>query len=475
MRSRGRRVLRRAGSALVLALGLLGVGAATITGVVAQEVSWLETRDPGIVVLYGAGDDAVRDSARAAVQPVYEALSGAFETELPEPLTLRIHPTTASYMQSNPLLVATDGLLAGTRRGRREIEIVAPPVGAGRAKYLDHQLRREVARLLVTEASDDRLPDGLLDGASRFLERPSEANAGEVARLRDAFSREGLYRWTEIASPGSAYLDPRVAQPESRSIVHFLVDTYGFATFRRFLATSAEAASWRIALESAYSAAPDKLESAWLRWLPAYLDGGWRRHPLYSTDLAGVEALIRAGDFAGAEERLAVAAPLLAAEDPDAGAHAEALLVQARSGTDAVSQLADAAASLDAGDYGAAASGASSAQRALAALGQDDAALAAGEVARRAQIGIAAAADLRRASQLPAWRATEARLHASAAADGFALLGNDAAVDRANSLVEGVDRRLVPAGYALIVMGGLLLVWNLRRRLTGPGREARGA
>jgi hypothetical protein len=293
-----------------------------------------------------------------------------------------------------------------------------------------------------------------------------------VARLRDAFSRNGLYRWSDIAAPGSAYLDPRVAQPQSRSVVHFLVDAYGFPAFRRFLAGSAEAASWRIALEAAYGVAPDKLETAWLQWLPAYLDGGWQRHPLYSTDLAAVEALIDSGDFAGAEERLSVAAPLLSEENEEAGAHAQALLRQARSGADAVAQLAEAAASLDAGDYGDAASLAASAERDLAALGQDDAARAGGEIARHARIGLSAEADMRRANQLPAWRATEARLLASAAAAGFAQLGNDASADKASSLVSRVDRRLLPAGYALLVLGGLLLAWNVRRRLTGDQREA---
>jgi hypothetical protein len=441
----------------------------------ALEVSWIETRGPGVVVLYRAGDEAVRDTALGVVGPAYSALVGAFGAELAEPLTLRIHPTRASFMRSNPLVVETDGLLAGTRRGRREIEVVAPQADGPQAGSLDNALRREIARLLVTEVSDDRLPDALLDGASRFMERPGEANAGEVARLRDSFSRDGLYRWSEIAAPGSAYLDPRVAQPESKSIVHYLVDTYGFPAFLSFLTASSEAATWRIALESAYGVAPDRLESAWLQWLPAYLDGGWRRHPLYATDLGAVETLIAAGDFQGAQDRLAVAGPLLASEDPDAGTRARFLLEQANAGEDAVEQLAAAVADLEAGDYGAGASNASSAERALAALGQDEAAAAAAEVARRAQIGLSASADFRRASQLPEWRATEARLLAAAAATGFSRLGNEAAADRATALVGRIDRRLVPAAWVLLTMGALLLAWNLRRRLSGDDREARVA
>jgi Arc/MetJ-type ribon-helix-helix transcriptional regulator len=406
------------------------------------------------------------------VPRVYDALAEAFGVQLSEPLTLRVHPSRASYLQSNPLLVETDGMLAGSRRGRREIEIVVPPVGPGSDVAIDNAVRREVARLLATEASDDRLPDGLLDGVARFLEQPGDADAAEVARLRDSFSRGALYHWSDMASPGSAYLDPRVAAPEGRSIIHFLVERYGFSTLLRFLGASSDAASWRIALEAAYGVAPDKLETAWLAWLPAYLDGGWRRHPLYAPDLTVVEQGVRAGEFASAEDVLAAAVPLLQTASPELGARAGALLEQARDGSSAVAQLAEAAAALDAGDYARAAASAAEAKRSLEALGQADAAAAAAEVARRAQVGLTASADYRWASGLPAWRATEARVRAAAAAAAFAELGNDAAADRAEELVARVDGRLLPAGYSLLALAVILMAWNLRRRLADRQRVA---
>jgi hypothetical protein len=105
----------------------------------------------------------------------------------------------------------------------------------------------------------------------------------------------------------------------------------------------------------------------------------------------------------------------------------------------------------------------------LRALDDSERSALAEAVAGRARLGRQAAGELARARSLPVWRFAEARWLAFRAADAYEQLGNDLAAADARRLVEAVDRRQAPSGWALLVTGIALLLWNVHRR----ARDAR--
>ena len=438
----------------------------------ALEPRW-HVEDAGdVVVIYPGGGEWARDVVRQGLGDVYQQLSSVLGSELALPLTVRLHPDVASYLEANPLVVDHDGLLAGSRRGRREIELIVPQDAD--VEELTNALRREIGRLLVQELTGDRLPDGLLEATAGFMARPAEGQAISIASLREAFSRDALLRWSDMSGPGSAYLEPRIARPEGLSMVHFLVEEYGMPRYLELLQATSAAPSWRAALESTYGVAAEELEARWWSWLPGYLDGGWQRHPLYASDLSREAELLEAGRFEEARSRLEVLVPLLGSVEPDMAARAAGMLEEARSGAAATDDLAAAREALAGGLYSDAAAAAAAAAVDLETLGHQEQAEAAAEIVRRARIGIAAGRDLRRAQDLPPWRAAEGRMLAASAARGYAEIGNDAAADRARELIAQIDARIRPVAAALLLAGAMVLGWNVRARTkAGSGGKAR--
>lgn len=413
---------------------------------------------------------AARDHYAARADDIYLSLSAVFSATLETPITLRLLDSADALRRANPIAVVIDGVVVGGRRGRREITLVpslvnqGAPGGQASAPALDNLLRRELALRLAAELSDDRLPDGFREGLAQYLEQPDDRRTPGVARLRDAHVGDRLRTWADMNAPGAIYEDPALMLAESLSIVHFLVDTRGWDRWLAFVRATAHAPGWRYALETTYGQLPVEVEAAWRVWLPGYLDGGWRSHVLFGDDVSGAEALLRRGDFAAARARLAGAAAVLAATDPAAAEHARALLARADAGQTARAALAEAEAALSAADYAGAGADAARASTALAAAGDTAGAEIAAEIARRAAMGQAAVADLDRAGRLPPWQVLQARDAALAAAVGFAQVGHDIGAGRARERMADLDRRLAPAGWSLLALGGMLLAWNARRR-----------
>lgn len=434
--------------------------------------AWEATDTRHFRILATRDGAAAREPLAARADGILEGLVAVFGP-LPgaEPLTLRLFADPAAYRLARPLAPADTA--ASVRPGGRGIDLDLAAARAGLAPGtadqagLDRALRHALTLLIAGRMSDDRLPDGFAAGLARFMEGPpaeaESARAAGVARLREARDRHALHAWADLNAPGAAYLDPPLAGPQNLSIVHFLVATRGFAPLAAFLRGVAAAPGWRHAMEQAYGQPPLALEAEWLAWLPAYLDGGWRRHPLYDLDPGPAEALIARGDYAGAAAQLRGMGALHGGAGPAEEA-LRRLLERAEAGRAARESLSEAGAALSDGAYPQALAGAEAALAVLEDLGDAEGAALARALAERARIGIEAGAALRRAERLPAWRALQARPAALAAAEGFARIGNDLAAERARSRLEALDKRLAPAGWALLVLGVLVLAWNLRRR-----------
>ncbi len=417
---------------------------------------------------------AARDHFAAHADGIYLSLAAAFSATLATPITLRLLGSTEELLRANPVAVVVDGVVVGGRRGRREVAIVPSLAGRGadagqpEAAALDNLLRRELALRFAADLSDDRLPDGFREGVAQYLEQPDDRRTPGVARLREAHAGDRLRTWADLNAPGALYTDPALVLAESLSVAHFLVGAHGWDRLVAFVRAAADAPGWRHALETTFGEPPSALEAAWRTWLPTYLDGGWRSHDLFGGDLASAEALLARGAFAAARARLVGAVAVLDAANPAAAAAARILVARADAGLAGRARLAEAEAALAAGDYAGALAGAASAGATLGAAGDAAGVDTAAEIARRAEIGRDAVAALDRAERLPPWQLWRARDAALSAAVGFAQLGNDIGADRARERMTELDRRLAPAGWSLLVLGGALLAWNARQRRRAP-------
>lgn len=456
-------VIQRVMLALLTATTVFAV--APSHGIEAQEAQWVETVTPRFLVLTDAADEADASAVAGRAEALYGGLSAAFGAELPAPIGLRVHPTVDSYLRANPLVVESDGVLAGTRKGRREIEVVLPLANHAGANGLDNALRREISRLLAAALSEQEMPEGLLQGVALYMEEPDDSMAAGVASLRGAFSYGALLGLAGLAAPGAVYVDPAVGQAESRAFIQFLVDTRGFGALTSWLSAMTHTNGWRQAMEVGIGSPPEALGAEFETWLPTYLDGGWRAHSMYSGDLATFETMVSRGEYDAAKAHVEAVRVLADGSRADVSERAVSLLLRAETGKAAGEKIQMAIAAMHAGDYATAAAASTEARDAYMSLGNSGQVSTADEVARRARLGSQARQDLLRSDALPPYRVIEARMAAGEAAQVFAAIGDDVSRRRALENITRLDRRLVPAAWLLVVMGAGLLAWNVRGRL----------
>lgn len=461
----------RAASLALLVGGLFGgavpARAQEDPGSPEDAAAWRQSSTERFTVLYRVGGEVARDEVLARADATYEALSQALATRVQGPLVIRLHPDIESFLVANPLAVEADGVIGGSRRSRREAELI---LGDDEAMVARDALRSELARLLVLEGSDGRMPDVFAAGLARALVPFGGREASGVARLRDAWSRGAVPDWGALTEPDAAYLDPPLVAPTARSIATYLVEREGLGGWLVTMERLRAGAPWREALAVGFGAPPEALAADWARWLPGYLDGGWRHSPLYAPDLAAARASLAAGDPDAVERALRPALPLIALDDAAAAEEVEALLAAAGFAAGGSRELGLALEALEEGAYEVASAHAATAQDQLAAVGSG-AVGAAREAAARAERGRRATERLAAAQRLPRWRAAEARTLAVAAAGDFGRLGNQPAVERATAVAEEADRRLQPAGRLLALCGGVMLLWNVRTRRRQSLRE----
>ena len=462
---------RRRARAAALALALAATTPALGRGGARADprVQWHTRASGPVTILYRPGDEAVAARVAATAGDDWRDLVAQLGG-LDEAPDVRLHRDVADLRSAQPLAREVNGEWIVPPRPRRAVSVLAPS-GADDAA-LAAAVHAALARHLVAERSAGRMPDALAEGLVRYLAPPSDAaadrTAAGVAALRAAAAADAVPTWTALVD-GGPEVDPSLAPSAARAIVQFLAERGGVEGLVAWPARSASADGWRQAMEATFGAPPARLEAEWRAWLPAYLDHDWRRNALYDEALDGAEALLREGRFAAAATRLDGIAGYARRAGADVAARHDALAARAAAGRVAFEGLDAARAALGAGDYAVALARAEVARDGLQALGLATPQAAAAQLADRARAGARAAADLAAAERAPAWGALGARRAAGAAADDFARLGADLALDRALALRAALARRLAPLGLALVALGALCLVdaWHRRRGLEG--------
>ena len=419
---------------------------------------WEAIPGDGLTVLHAPGGQGTAARVAALLPGLGLALSTAFDEAPPTDLVVRLYPDADALLADDPLSIRQgDRVLRGHRT--RDLVLIA-------AQGMDEALRYELAHHLLARRSEGRVPPLLAEGVASFLRRPREDQAAEIATLRSALERDTMPGWSGLMAPGAQFEEPGLHLAAIRAVVHYLVERAGLSALVDLAAEARGASGWRGAFERSFGVAPDRLEAAWLSWLPGYLDGGWRRHPLFPDDLSRVERLLAAGAYERAGRELEV----LIAVDPD-GALAERasmLMARAASGERTGSLLDEALDALAEGRFDETESTAQAAAEAAAAAGLPGAVAAARDVAARAQRGGEGVAQLERARSLPRWRTLQRRRAARQAYLKLAALGHGLAGAEAAGLARRADLDLAVLGLLPCAAGLALGVRNRRRRRTDP-------
>lgn len=443
---------------------------------------WRELPTNHFIILFTPGSETVAEEYAQFADTIYEEVSTIFSHNTRTPLTLRLYPTLESYHEVNPLARNVPGVVAHADFRRRELVVVLSQAEALSPAGVQNNIRHELTHIVASDLSGNRLNVGFQEGIAQYVEHPSPELDRKIQLLRFAREQGRLLPWSDFDNRDKIYGNPEVGYPQTLSVVAFLVEQYGFSTFREFLTISAQSSGYRSALERAYGLAPGDLEEQWRDWLPAYLDGDYRRSALTSYDLEYPKQLLEEGNYAAAQEeleqtieRLEVSMNQAAEADVqrvESLAAAKELLARSLQGQEAERLATEAWAALEAGDYATAGQLVNEARTIYAALGdtRQDEVLAV--YAERAERGLHADEQLSRASSLArTLRFAQARMIAETAATEFAALGDRAQFERALSLRQSLNTYQRMVGMALLIVGALGLGVSLFGRWYYHERE----
>lgn len=452
------RLLRR--SLLILSLVLLLWPALAS----AQSSDWQERRTDNFIILFTPGNDTVAEEYAGFVDGIYEDLATFFNHRTRTPITIRLFPTLESYQEVNPLARNMPGVVAHADFRRREVVVVLSQTERQTIDAIPNNVRHELAHIVASDLSDNRLNTGFQEGIAQYVELPTAELDQKIQVLATVRDQGRLMPWSDFDDRDKVYSSPEISYPQSLSVVAFLVEQYGFGTFRDFITTSARSSGYRSALERAYGVSPNDLEEQWRDWLPAYLAGGYRRSTLAGYDLAYPRQLIDQGRYAEAQTELEQAIEWLRAntsQNPASGSQqqealveAQALLNRSQDGQRAEQLAAAARDKLVAAEYASAAQLIHDARTIYADLGDTRQNAVLDAYAARVERGLRAEEQLQQASSMArAFRFPQARATAEAAAAEFAALGDTVRVERALALRQSLDSNQRLAGILFVAVG----------------------
>lgn len=466
--------MRRMRQLLILAWTLLLI-AVPPTTFAQDQGEWREQRTARFAILYTDGSQPVAEHYASFVDGIYDEVAAIFGHRVPTPVTLRLYPTLDRYYEANPLARGMAGIVAHADFRRNEVVVILPQTREQTADEVENNVRHELAHIVASDLSGNRLSVGFQEGVAQYVERAAPELETKVRLLRRAAEQGELFSWSELDDRDRVYGAPDVAYPQALSVVSFLVERSSFAKLREFIEVSGHSSGYRSALERTFGASPASLEQEWRDWLPSYLEGGYRRNALSAYDLSYIEALLAEGEYTEAQQGLEAAIEWLQTTSQlDTLQQAKSLLRASEAGVRADTLAADARAALEAADYERAGALASEAQSVYAELGdaRQEAALRA--YGARAARGTGAAQALARARVLAAdWRTyPQARATADFAAAEYVALGDRARAEEALTLRATLDQRQTLFGGVLLALGAGGVLLSLFRRATAREAEA---
>jgi hypothetical protein len=332
-------------------------------------------------------------------------------------------------------------------------------------------VRHELAHIIAADRSGNRLTTVFQEGIAQYVEQPGPELDAKMGLMRQIIDQGRPLPWSELNRPGVAYSDPAVSYPQSYTMVAFLIERDGMETFKRFMQETRTSSGYRSALESAYGVSADRLEREWRAQLDAFVDGGYGTRAAAVVDLSQPEALIARGEYEAAITDLE---SLIGGMSPADGAiadQANALLRRAEDGLRARRLAAEAREALARGDYTAADEAAANASALFDDLGQPRQRDVVESYRALAAEGMAAQDQLAQANaDLQTLHVSRARERLSDSYTTFARLGDEQRAAIARGALRRIQRTETIVAVGMVVIGALVLGWNVQRRINERGR-----
>lgn len=447
-------------------------------------IAWQERATMHFRILFAAGDEAAAEEYAGIVDGVFEDITRLFSHRVSTPLTLRLYPTQASYDLVNPTAPKVAGVVAHADFRKQEVAVILPMTAQQTAVEKRNNVRHELTHIVVASMSQNRVNTGFQEGIAQYVEEHSPVLLEKIRSLRQAYEQGQLLPWSAFDSREKVYERPQMSYPQLLSVVAYLIETYGFGTFRDFLIISKQSNGYRSALERVYGKSPTELERAWIAWLPSFLDGGYLRNVLSSYDLSVARQLLQQGHFSEARAELEQAITWLQSKTQEGSEipleqveqvmrEAETLLERSKQGETAEQLTKEIYTALVAAEYERARQLIPQVRASWVSIGDTRRDTLLQHYAEWAERGIAAQQELQRAMSLAQMlKFPQARAASDAAAREFARLGDHGNLDHTLSFRRLLDHRQQLIGHLLIIFGiiGALVSlggrWFLREQET---------
>lgn len=452
---------------LILALILSGTSSAQ-----AQGTTWQERRTANFAILYPEGSDGEAEQYAQFVDSVYDEVSAVFSYRAPPPVILRIYPTMSLYEQVNPLAARIPGVVAHAHTGRREISIALPQTANQSQEQIINNVRHELTHIIAADLSGDKLTTIFQEGIAQYLEHPSTELDLKMELMRQVIDADRVVPWRELNQPGTAYANPQISYPQSYTMVAFLIERNGLATFRTFIEANKTSSGYRSALETAYGVSPDRLEQEWRDQLEAFVGGEYRNRAIGAFDLSQAESLIASGEYEAAIKALELGLNTVRETGPaDLAQRAEELLTRATNGQRATTLAAEARSALERGEYEVAKQAADEGSTLFGELNQPEQQKVMEEYITLADAGFEAHQQLKLVNgDLQTLHIGAARNRLAEAYQIFTRLGDEQGAASAQSALLTIQRTETAVAVALVILAALVLGWNVHRRVNERGQ-----
>ncbi|HEV2108467.1 MAG TPA: hypothetical protein VGR16_09425 [Thermomicrobiales bacterium] len=412
---------------------------------------------------------AVAEAFGPKLETAYAELSALFAVKPAMTIDVYVYAADDGFIQASRGLEASMIAPLGVMPDpAARLHIALPRLDGRSPLEVENALRHGTARVLLGIASGGNLPRGLAEGMAMYTERPVTPRLARIAALTaGAYQGGTLLSWSDLNRRWPVDANPELITSESYAMVAFLIDRYGFRSFRGMLNELRANPDWRLAMRFAYNRSANEIEAQWRDNLPRWTASEWRDNLVAAFDLEPARTTLTAGDYAGAKRHLEHSWRLFTdLDDQPRLAETESLLSQAEVGIQAETAMTQAQQALELHTY----------DRARALLTQARAQydqLPAGHrpeslletYEELTNSGLVAIASLEEANQLKSRWTDYPRARAAALDAGtrFAALGDDEMRGEAAGILEDLDdrqRRLVLLLSALAaITAAWLVLW----------------
>ncbi len=238
---------------------------------------WKEKREGLIILRWISGSDETMANALEIANNALNEIQATLNTSSMEPTTLYIYPSLTD-LQSALRLGGKDWIGGEAQPEIGVILLAIPSTSTAQAilqmeRDIPHELTHYILYSKIGAAAYDNLPTWLNEGlASQFEQRLPEPENYDLL-LKRHHEQATLTHFMDLCSPFSLDAEEaRLAYAESRSMVNYLRQTYGWGTLNQLVQTYTEGLDCSAGVQHTYNMDLPALEQQWRGWLENQLN-----------------------------------------------------------------------------------------------------------------------------------------------------------------------------------------------------------